>query len=214
MPQLVPSAANRPESNAFHCQKDVHRQSFHFDTEDTGPAYTQVQIQPARRGPLDPLTTAVLDQPPGRAAKRLAPPGRLKRDLNKAHLHLGDLLPDPLFTVHKTVEESHYKQASKAFFLVISDRKARRQPRPVCGAPGGAGSRCEAPRISINLLSKCPLPLQAICALHTPSVSADCFSALHCPLPLCKLRFVKIRCVRPHGLDTWPAPTRDALNRS
>ena len=45
--------------------------------------------------PLDPLTTAVLDQPPGRAAKRLAPPGRLKRYLNKAHLHLGDLLPDP-----------------------------------------------------------------------------------------------------------------------
>ena len=38
------------------------------------------------RGPLDPLTTAVLDQPPSRAAKRLAPPGRLKRYLNKAHL--------------------------------------------------------------------------------------------------------------------------------
>ena len=79
-------------------EKDVHRQSFHFDTEDTGPAYTQVQIQP--RGPLDPLTTAVLDRPPGRAAKRLAPPGRLKRDLNKAHLHLGDLLPDPLRVAH------------------------------------------------------------------------------------------------------------------
>ena len=77
----------------------VHRQSFHFDTEDTGPAYTQVQIQPAR-GPLDPLTTAVLDQPPGRAAKRLAPPVHLKRDLNKAHLHLGDLLPDPLRVAH------------------------------------------------------------------------------------------------------------------
>ena len=123
MPQLVPSAANRPESNAFHCQKDVHRQSFHFDTDsqhtntqkdvhrqsfhfdtegDTGPAYTQVQIQPARRGPLDPLTTAVLDQPPGRAAKRLAPHGRLKRDLNKRRIFisLGDLLPDPLRVAH------------------------------------------------------------------------------------------------------------------
>ena len=55
------------------------------------------------RGPLDPLTTAVLDQLPGRAAKRLAPPGRLKRaDLNKAHLHLGDLLPDPLVRVAHT----------------------------------------------------------------------------------------------------------------
>ena len=52
------------------------------------------------RGPQDPLTTAVLDQPPGRAARRLAPPGRLKRDLNKAHLHLGDLLPDPLRVAH------------------------------------------------------------------------------------------------------------------
>ena len=49
---------------------------------------------------MDPLTTAVLDQPPGQAAKRLAPPGRLKRDLNKAHLHLGDLLPDPLRVAH------------------------------------------------------------------------------------------------------------------
>ena len=37
--------------------------------EDTGPAYTQMKLQTAR-GPLDPLTTAVLDQPPGRAAKR------------------------------------------------------------------------------------------------------------------------------------------------
>ena len=35
--------------------------------EDTGPAYTQMKLQTAR-GPLDPLTTAVLDQPPGRAA--------------------------------------------------------------------------------------------------------------------------------------------------
>ena len=67
--------------------RDVfHRQSFHFDTEDTGPAYTHRCKFNTARGPLDPLTTAVLDQPPGRAAKRLAPPGRLKRDLNKAHL--------------------------------------------------------------------------------------------------------------------------------
>ena len=58
--------------------------------EDTGPAHTQMKLQhftgkvsfrhprtPDRstqrnfntaRGPLDPLTTAVLDQPPGRAA--------------------------------------------------------------------------------------------------------------------------------------------------
>ena len=40
-----------------------------------------------------PRTTP--DRRSRRAAKRLAPPGRLKRDLNKAHLHLGDLLPDP-----------------------------------------------------------------------------------------------------------------------
>ena len=63
------------------------------------------------RGPLDPLTTAVVPTrsaaaPPGRAAKRLAPPGRLKRDLNKAHLHLGDLLPDPLRVAHLRLRRS------------------------------------------------------------------------------------------------------------
>ena len=47
-----------------------------------------------------PLTTAIFDQPPGRAANRLAPPGRLykrvpRRVLHEAHLHLGNLLPDP-----------------------------------------------------------------------------------------------------------------------
>ena len=57
------------------------------------------------RWPLDPLTTAIFDQPPGRAANRLAPPGRLykrvpRRVLNKAHLHLGNLLPDPLRVAH------------------------------------------------------------------------------------------------------------------
>ena len=61
-------------ATASSCCCCVHRQSFHFDTEDTGPAYTQVQIQHRSRAPgppMDPLTTAVLDQPPGRAAKRL-----------------------------------------------------------------------------------------------------------------------------------------------
>ena len=33
-----------------------HRQSFHFDTEDTGPAYTQVQIQHRSRAPGPPFT--------------------------------------------------------------------------------------------------------------------------------------------------------------
>jgi hypothetical protein len=50
-----------------------------------------------------PSSTRYLQQPyssdagPGR---RLAPPGRLKRVLDKAHLHLGDLLPDPLRVAH------------------------------------------------------------------------------------------------------------------
>ena len=69
------------------------------DTQDTGPAYIRMWL-PLARGPLDPLITAILDQPPGRAAERLAPPGRLKRVLDKAHLHLGDLLPDPLRVAH------------------------------------------------------------------------------------------------------------------
>ena len=33
----------------------IHRQSFHFDTEDTGPAYTQVQIQHRSRAPGPPV---------------------------------------------------------------------------------------------------------------------------------------------------------------
>ena len=53
----------------------------HFDTEDTVDRRTHRCKFNTARGPLDPLTTAVLDQPPGRAARRLAPPGRLKRDL-------------------------------------------------------------------------------------------------------------------------------------
>ena len=57
----------------------VHRQSFHFDTRGhrTPGAYTHRCKFNTARGPQDPLTTAVLDQPPGRAAMRLAPPGRL-----------------------------------------------------------------------------------------------------------------------------------------
>ena len=41
--------------------------------------------------PGPPIITAILGQPPGRAAYSLAPPGRLKRVLDKAHLHLGEL---------------------------------------------------------------------------------------------------------------------------
>ena len=68
-----------------------HRTGVHTDANSTPPEGPSAQ---------DPLTTAVLDQPPGRAAERLAPPGRLKRVLDKAHLHLGDLLPDPLRVAH------------------------------------------------------------------------------------------------------------------
>ena len=83
--------------------KTSHSQA-KFSFRHPGPAYTQMQIQHRSRAP-GPLTTAELDQPPGRAANRLAPPacppGRLyKRVLNKAHLHLGDLLPDPLRVAH------------------------------------------------------------------------------------------------------------------
>ena len=33
-----------------------HRQSFHFDTEDTGPAYTQMNFNTARGPPPGPLS--------------------------------------------------------------------------------------------------------------------------------------------------------------
>ena len=39
----------------------VHGQSFHFDTEDTGPVFIQVQINTAR-GPLDALQQRVFTQ--------------------------------------------------------------------------------------------------------------------------------------------------------
>ena len=60
-------------SQLFHGPAPRSPQSFHFVTEDTGPAYTLMQIlqhrsrAPAPWTPLDPLTIAVLDQPPGRA---------------------------------------------------------------------------------------------------------------------------------------------------
>ena len=64
----------------------------------TGVHTDAVTISSGTPGP--PIITAILDQPPGRAAYSLAPPGRLKRVLNKAHLHLGDLLPDTLRVAH------------------------------------------------------------------------------------------------------------------
>ena len=54
-------------------------------TKNTGPAYIRIRL-PLARGPLEPPMTAILDQPPGRAAQRLAPPGRLKRVLNKRRI--------------------------------------------------------------------------------------------------------------------------------
>ena len=72
------SACSQSVSQLFHGAAPRSPQSFHFVTEDTGPAYTLMQIlqhrsrAPApcaldRWTPLDPLTIAVLDQPPGRA---------------------------------------------------------------------------------------------------------------------------------------------------
>ena len=92
---LLPSAEgdeDRARHTAFSQAKFSFRNLFSAYTdkvfmstpEDTGQAYNsthKMKLQTAR-GPLDPLTTAVLDQPPGRAAKRLAPPGRLKRVLD------------------------------------------------------------------------------------------------------------------------------------
>ena len=66
-----------------------HRTGVHTDAVNTSSGT-----------PGPPIITAILDQPPGRAAERLAPPGRLKRVLDKAHLHLGDLLPDTLRVAH------------------------------------------------------------------------------------------------------------------
>ena len=46
---------------------NVHRQSFHFDTEDTGPAYTQVQIQHRSRAQFTlnaTLTASLHNVPP------------------------------------------------------------------------------------------------------------------------------------------------------
>ena len=79
--------------------------SFRLRGHRTG-AHTDANSTHRSRAPVDPLTTGVgtlLDQPPGRAANCLASalargPRLLsasKRVLNKAHLHLGDLLPSP-----------------------------------------------------------------------------------------------------------------------
>ena len=47
-------------------------QSFHFDTEDTGPAYTQVQIQHRSRAPGSPHNS----RSPYSISRRAAGPGR------------------------------------------------------------------------------------------------------------------------------------------
>ena len=80
-----------------------HRQSFHFDTRGHRTGVHTDETSTPLEGPWTPL-----QQPysishragPRREALTLAPPGRLKRVLDKAHLHLGDLLPDPLRVAH------------------------------------------------------------------------------------------------------------------
>ena len=63
-------------------------------------------MTPDRRTHRSPLPQPYsISRRAGPLGYRLAPPGRLKsasieRVLNKAHLHLGDLLPDPLRIAH------------------------------------------------------------------------------------------------------------------
>ena len=54
--QLTPRATLAARTQVSHVAR-VHRQSFHFDTEDTGPAYTQVQIQHRSRAPGPPYNS-------------------------------------------------------------------------------------------------------------------------------------------------------------
>ena len=68
-------------SNLYFDTQFRHRTGVHSDADSTGS-----------RTPEAPYHSHVLDQPPGRAAYRLSPAGVLQ-----AHLHLSDLLPDPLF---------------------------------------------------------------------------------------------------------------------
>ena len=79
-----------------------HSKVFISTPEDTGPAHTQMKLQHRSRAPGPPYNSRTRSAArPGR--ETLSParrPGRLKRDLNKAHLHLGDLLPDPLRVAH------------------------------------------------------------------------------------------------------------------
>ena len=99
---------------------------------DIGPAlHTQMNTA---RGPLDPLTTAVLDQPPGRAAKRLAPPGRLKRVLDTAHIFTHP--PEcPHRSEHRTVVKGiaeALKRAGQAHNLTHNPFSSYSKPRLVC----------------------------------------------------------------------------------
>ena len=105
------------------------------------------------RGPLDPLTTAVLDQPPSRAAKRLAPPGRLKRDLKKAHL--GGARRDRCGFLS---EECGFKPKDlNANCVKLRLQESDGGVRPInikhCGAPEDCASWLEAARVVKRQLS-------------------------------------------------------------
>jgi hypothetical protein len=79
--------------------------------------------------PGPPIITAILGQPPGRAAYSLAPPGRLKRVLDKAHLHLGEhLLPDTLVRV------AHLRSRCELLRVVYEERLGARARPSVDGA--------------------------------------------------------------------------------
>ena len=83
-----------------HSKSHSHSKVFISTPEDTGPAHTQMKLQHRSRAPGPPYNSRTRSATgPGR--ETLSPArSRLKRVLDKAHLHLGDLLPDPLRVAH------------------------------------------------------------------------------------------------------------------
>ena len=145
--------------------------------QDTGPAYIRMRL-PLARGPLDPLITTLLDQPPGRAAapalsrRTVAPPGvALSASISASlirHQHVKsrnttrkqhsqqerdaakDLAKEPRKVEMSHMQTSRARYARRADEQMNNPNKRHSVARPMCMNSGGRPPPTSRPTWAVN----------------------------------------------------------------